>query len=240
MSSKWNKLSAVDIQPGVEIKHGGISYLQWAYCWSKLCESYPDATYERHEIEWMPDETAMVSVSVTAGEQTHKMWLPVMDNRMKAMKNPDARAISDNTMRCLVKAVSMHGLGLSLWRNTEANKDISNPNHTKVVDLLTEEEWLAFHEFVSSLGEHEQKEVFNASPPGGKTAFKAQWRDGLKKAEEELSKYTTAVKEAIADDDAAALSEIRAELTNYEGKIVAGRLTPEEQQRSKELKEMSE
>ena len=162
MSSKWNKLSAVDIQPGVEIKHGGISYLQWAYCWSKLCESYPDATYERHEIEWMPDETAMVSVSVTAGEQTHKMWLPVMDNRMKAMKNPDARAISDNTMRCLVKAAGMHGLGLSLWRNTEANKDISNPNHTKVVELLTEEDWLAFHEFVSSLGEHEQKEVFNA------------------------------------------------------------------------------
>lgn len=240
MLSKWNKLSAVDIQPGVEIKHGGISYLQWAYCWSKLCESYPDATYERHDIEWMPDETAMVSVSVTAGEQTHKMWLPVMDNRMKAMKNPDARAISDNTMRCLVKAAGMHGLGLSLWRNTEANKDISNPNHTKVVDLLTEEEWMAFHEFVSGLGEHEQKEVFNASAPGTKTAFKAQWREGLQKAEEELSKYTTAVKEAIADDDAAALSEIRAELTSYEGKIVAGRLTPEEQQRSKELKELSE
>ena len=240
MSSKWNKLSAVDIQPGVEIKHGGISYLQWAYCWSKLCESYPDATYERHDIEWMPDETAMVSVSVTAGGQTHKMWLPVMDNRMKAMKNPDARAISDNTMRCLVKAAGMHGLGLSLWRNTEANKDISNPNHTKVLDLLNEEEWLLFHEFVSGLGENEQKEVFNASAPGTKTAFKAQWREGLKKAEEELSKYTTAVKEAIADDDAAALSEIRAELTNYEGKIVAGRLTPEEQQRSKELKEMSE
>jgi hypothetical protein len=163
-----------------------------------------------------------------------------MDHRMKAMKNPDARAISDNTMRCLTKAAGMHGLGLSLWRSEEANKDISNPNHTKVLDLLNEEEWLAFHEFVSGLGEHEQKECFNASAPGTKTAFKAQWREGLQKAEEELSKYTTAVKEAIADDDAAALSEIRAELTNYEGKIVAGRLTPEEQQRSKELKELSE
>ena len=55
MSSKWSKLSAVDIQPGVEIKHGGISYLQWAYCCSKLCESYPDSTYGRHEIECMHD-----------------------------------------------------------------------------------------------------------------------------------------------------------------------------------------
>ena len=62
----------------------------------------------------------------------------------------------------------------------------------------------------------------------------------MKKAEEELTKYTEAVKEAIADDDAAALAEIRAELTGYEGKIVAGRLTPEEQQRSRELKELSE
>jgi hypothetical protein len=168
------------------------------------------------------------------------MWLPVMDMRMKAMKNPDARAISDNVMRCLVKACGMHGLGLSLWRSEEANKDISNPNFTKASELLREEEWVAFHEFVHGLSEHDQKETFNAGPPGAKTAFKTEWREGLKKAEEELTKYTDAVKEAIADDDAAALAEIRAELTPYEGKIVAGRLSTEEQQRSRELKELSE
>jgi hypothetical protein len=238
--SKWSKLSAVDVSSGVEIKHGGIKYLQWAHSWSKMCEQYPDATYERHDVEWYPDETAMVSVSVTADGQTHRMWLPVMDMRMKAMKNPDARAISDNVMRCLVKACGMHGLGLSLWRSEEANKDISNPNFTKASELLREEEWVAFHEFVHGLSEHDQKETFNAGPPGAKTAFKTEWREGLKKAEEELTKYTDAVKEAIADDDAAALAEIRAELTPYEGKIVAGRLSTEEQQRSRELKELSE
>jgi hypothetical protein len=134
----------------------------------------------------------------------------------------------------------MHGLGLSLWRSEEANKDISNPNFTKAAELLREEEWVGFHEFVHGLSEHDQKETFNAGPPGSKTAFKTEWREGLKKAEEELTKYTDAVKEAIADDDAAALAEIRAELTPYEGKIVAGRLSAEEQQRSRELKELSE
>jgi hypothetical protein len=240
MSNKWSKLSAVDVSSGVEIKHGGIKYLQWAHCWSKLCEAYPDATYKRHKIEWHPDETCTVSVSVTAGGQTHRMWLPVMDMRMKAMKNPDARSISDNTMRCLVKACAMHGLGLSLWRTEEANKDISNPAFNKAQELLSESDWIGFHEFVNSLGEEAQKEVFNSGAPGQKTAFKTQWREGLKQAEEELKKYTAGVKEAIASDDAGAFTENLEELSPYERRVVWNRLEADEQKRAKELKELAE
>lgn len=239
MTSKWNKLSAVDVSSGVEIKHGGIRYLQWAHCWSKMCETYPDATYERHDVEWYPDETAMVSVSVTADSQTHRMWLPVMDMRMKAMKNPDARAISDNIMRCLVKACGMHGLGLSLWRSEEANKDISNPAFNKAQELLSESDWIGFHEFVNSLEEEARKECFNAGAPGKKTAFKTEWREGLKKAEEELTTYTQGVKGALTEDDAAVLIENLEELSAYERKVVWGRLEADEQQRAKELKELA-
>jgi len=43
------------------------------------------------------------------------MWLPVMDNRNKAIVLPTARDISDARMRCLVKAIAMHGLGIYLY-----------------------------------------------------------------------------------------------------------------------------
>jgi hypothetical protein len=39
------------------------------------------------------------------------MWLPVMDFRHKAIANPDARAISDAKMRCMVKCFALFGLG---------------------------------------------------------------------------------------------------------------------------------
>lgn len=240
MSSKWNKLAAIDVSPGVEVKHGGIKYLSWAYAWSKLCELYPDASFERHEIEWMPDETAMVSVSVTADGQTHRMWLPVMDNKMRAMKNPDARAISDNTMRAFCKAIACHALGLSLWMKDGAANDISNPLFAKAQELISEGDSIAFHQFVHGLTEEEQGEIFGGAPAGKKTAFKQLWRDEIKKAEELLSRYTAAVQEAIAAGDSLGLAEMREELTKYEMKIVAGRLSAEEQQKAKELKETSD
>ena len=71
-------------------------------------------------------------------------------------------------------------------------------------------------------------------------SFQNQVEGRVTKAEEELSNYETAVKEAIADDDAAALAECRADLSPYEGKIVAARLSPEEHKRSMELRELSD
>ena len=44
------------------------------------------------------------------------MWLAVMDNNNRAIKNPDARAVNDARQRCLVKAIAMHGLGLYIYQ----------------------------------------------------------------------------------------------------------------------------
>ena len=57
----------------------------------------------------------MVKAGVTVGELTHEMTLPVMDNRNKAIQNPNARDISDAQMRCFVKAIAMHGIGIGLY-----------------------------------------------------------------------------------------------------------------------------
>ena len=44
------------------------------------------------------------------------MFLPVMDNNNRAIKNPNAKDMTDARMRCLTKAIAMHGLGLYIYR----------------------------------------------------------------------------------------------------------------------------
>jgi hypothetical protein len=43
------------------------------------------------------------------------MHLPVMDHRNQAIKNPNAFEVNKNMMRCLVKAIACHGLGIHIY-----------------------------------------------------------------------------------------------------------------------------
>ena len=106
----WETLSKVDCNDHVKSK-GGLSYLSWAWAWGILMENYPDATYEF--FNECRDEMGHVEVwcRVRIGELERTMWLPVMDYKNNAMKNPDLRKISDTRMRCLTKCIGMFGLG---------------------------------------------------------------------------------------------------------------------------------
>lgn len=106
----WNDLSSIDVNDQIE-KKGRFKYLSWAWAWEKVKEYACDASYEIHEDIVYPDQTREVRCTVTIDNHSHMMWLPVMNNQNHAIKNPDARAISDARMRCLVKAIAMHGLG---------------------------------------------------------------------------------------------------------------------------------
>ena len=57
----------------------------------------------------------MVSCTVTAFDKPMTMHLPVMDYKNKAIVNPDAFAVNTAMMRCLVKAIALHGLGLYIY-----------------------------------------------------------------------------------------------------------------------------
>jgi hypothetical protein len=59
--------------------------------------------------------TAVVKTRVTIKGKTRVCMLPVMDHRNKAIKDPDAFAINTAIMRCMTKAISMHGLGLYIY-----------------------------------------------------------------------------------------------------------------------------
>lgn len=239
-ANRYLELSRLDCSPGVEIKHGGLSYLSWSYAWHLLVSKYPDSTYYFGEPYVLPgNNTVMVKAGVTVKGLTHEMQLPCLDNRNRPLSEPNAFDYNSAQMRCLVKAIAMHGVGISLYLG-DIKKVIEKTDYEAAQDIVNDGDPVAFHEFINGLSEEAQKECFNAGPPGQKTKWKETWRQVMKKAEELLSRYTTAVQEAIAAGDAAALAEIREELTPYEMKIVGGRLSADEQKQAKEMKQEAE
>lgn len=114
MNKTWKTLSEVNVNSDKERK-GRFDYLSWADAWKHVQQNTESATYELHDDVIYPDNSREVRCSVTIDGISHMMWLAVMDNNNRAIKNPDARAVNDARMRCLVKAIAMHGLGLYIY-----------------------------------------------------------------------------------------------------------------------------
>jgi hypothetical protein len=100
-------------------KKGNLTYLSWAWAWAEALKANPDASYK---IEMFGDKcfmdingTAMVFVTVTMFGKAMTCQLPVMDYKNKAIPNPDAFAVNTAIMRCMTKALSLHGLGLYIY-----------------------------------------------------------------------------------------------------------------------------
>jgi hypothetical protein len=227
--NRYIKLSRKDVSAGVEMK-GGLSYLSWAYAFNALFEEYPNSTYYFTEPVTFPDGTMMVKTGVTVGDITHEMQLPVMDHRNKAVPNPDARLISDNTMRCLVKTIAMHGIGMGLYLG-DLKHVVAESKFDKAEQLLASQDASGFHEFVHvTLDDVERVDIFNDAPPGRKTSFKNEWRALLGIANSFLDEVAASIADATASEDVSLLEETIGELTSYERKAVWGRLSAAEQE----------
>jgi hypothetical protein len=129
-----SELLKVNVNDKTE-KKGQLTYLSWAWAWAEVLKVDPAATWVVHTYGpqgseqpcmWI-GETAMVHTSVTVNGLRRECMLPVMDNRNMAVKNPDARKISDAIMRCMTKAISMHGLGLYIY----AGEDLPEADEPK-------------------------------------------------------------------------------------------------------------
>jgi len=122
-------LLKINVNEHTEQKNG-LTYLSWAWAWAEVLKVDPLATWEAHEFMrpcpgsnmsivapcmYMPDESAMVKVTVTIKGNKRSCLLPVMNHKNQAIKNPDAFAINTAIVRCLTKAISMHGLGLYIY-----------------------------------------------------------------------------------------------------------------------------
>ena len=144
MTDTFEKLRVLNVNDRVEKKKTGrteLSYLSWAWAWQEFKKVVPSAKYEIKKFDngngrlvpYMYDEKLgiMVFTEVTVDGLTYEMWLPVMDGSNKAMRfegykystKQGQRTVEPATMfdvnktimRCLVKNLAMHGLGLYIY-----------------------------------------------------------------------------------------------------------------------------
>ena len=133
-------LLTLNVNEHVE-KKNGLSYLSWAWAWAEALKADPKATFK---VEMFGDKcfmdingTAMVWVTVTMFDKPMTCQLPVMDHRNKAIVNPDAFQVNTAIMRCMTKALSLHGLGLYIYNGDDLPSFIE-PESTIEPDTMTD------------------------------------------------------------------------------------------------------
>jgi Protein of unknown function (DUF1071) len=93
-------------------KKNGLTYLSWAWAWAEVLKADPEATWEAIEYP-QPDGTLAPCMYAGNGTAMVKTAIP----------QPDSFAINTAIMRCMTKAISMHGLGLYIY----AGEDLPVP-----------------------------------------------------------------------------------------------------------------
>lgn len=170
----FKKVYAINVNEWTE-KKGNLTYLSWANAWAKFVEIYPTAKYVIVKDEnGLPvfgnaDFGYMVYTNVTVEETTHEMWLPVMDFKNKAMKNPDMFDVNKAVMRCLTKNLAMFGLGLYIYAGedipNEEDKDKVEEKEMKAsVKVVTLQDLLKFAESKKVSVEQLLAKVNNGTP----------------------------------------------------------------------------
>ncbi|MEE8289592.1 MAG: DUF1071 domain-containing protein [Nitrosomonadaceae bacterium] len=176
----WTTLSGIDVSKKVK-KMGKFSYLSWAWAWGELMKHYPEAYFEFLENEIHSDKTMTVHCKMWVPNKGfesafHAMWLPVMDNRNNAIVGPNARQISDNKMRCLVKCIAMFGLGHYIFAGEdlpemEAISGSLNERYSDLIGIIKtgieKGELYAAAEAWFELDEEEAMELWKAPTKGG-------------------------------------------------------------------------
>ncbi len=154
MKNDFEKILGIDVNSKVEVKQR-MKYLSWTYAWSEFKKQYPDASYRvLDNADGMPyfssDIGVMVKTEVTANGETLPMWLPCMNEAMKAYKieaysykvkeyvngKPSGKFVdkwvepitmvnvNKSIMRCFTKNIAMFGLGLYIF----SGEDMPEPS----------------------------------------------------------------------------------------------------------------
>jgi len=155
-----NKLLSTNVNNHTE-KKNNLTYLSWAWAWAEALKADEDAVYK---VEMFGDKcymdvngTAMVFVTVTMFRKSVTCQLPVMDFRNKAILNPDAFAVNTAIMRCMTKALSLHGLGLYIY----AGEDLPEGESGSDIDVNAMIDHLAAIDAASNM--EELKNVYTAA-----------------------------------------------------------------------------
>ena len=142
IKSPFEILSQVNLNDKVKIKpdKSQAKYISWADAWDAVCKHYPNAQFSVKEFysedygktPYLSTKLGiMVQTTVTIGGTQHSMQLPVLDGANNALKEESyvlktkygqktVKAatmfdVNSSIMRCLVKNLSLFGLGLYIY-----------------------------------------------------------------------------------------------------------------------------
>jgi hypothetical protein len=129
----FNELRLINVNEHTE-KKGKFTYLSWTWAVDTLLQNDPSATWTFGDPVYF-NESIMVFCTVTAMGKSMTCQMPVLNNMNKAIPNPNAMDVNTAMMRCLVKTISLFGIGLYIY----AGEDLPDE---EAVDLTKEaNEW---------------------------------------------------------------------------------------------------
>jgi hypothetical protein len=128
----FESLKGIDVEKEklVESKNG-LRYISWAMAWSRLCDMYPDATMEKHcneqGLPYFKDDQGwcFTKVTVTVKGKSITEILPVLSFNNKPVQNPNSFQVNTSLMRCLAKAIALHGMGVKIYSGEDLQDDSS-------------------------------------------------------------------------------------------------------------------
>lgn len=248
----WEKLSSIDVNEHVK-KKGTLSYLSWAWAWGELKKAYPESNYQFKEPVFYGDGTCEVWVTLTVADGdkslSHIMWLPVMDHRNNAIKNPDARKIGDARMRCLTKAIAMCGLGHYIY----AGEDLpaQNGDYDEVISQYTPEQKDQYHTIFKSgdslamwvfrrtVGDEVYAGLAGTFGPGKKMENKAIIASMENEAINLIQQFTEELEAHIDNGDPVGIAEV-SQLPGMVKKEVFKNLSPEHKEALKRISQQKQ
>ena len=143
----FTKLYQIDVRPYL-FKKNKFDYLPWAVALKLLMENYPNASWKnilqtreiktdgglvKMTVPYFYDPVVgglAVETEVSIGNLVKRETLPVIDYRNKIVKDPDWMAINTAQKRCLVKNISLFGLGLKVYEGIHnCSEDYNEPEN---------------------------------------------------------------------------------------------------------------
>lgn len=127
---EFKKAYELPIGEHVEKNYKGLSYLSWSFAFRYLKQEFPNiyVNFEESTVGWPvfgQEGCWLLRPYLTDGsKRTPALVFPLMDNKHLALKQLNARAVSDNIQRASVKCIATFtGLGLKLYAGEDIPKE---------------------------------------------------------------------------------------------------------------------
>ena len=224
--SVYELLSVINVNDHKQ-KKGKFDYLSWTWAIDAVQRSGLDFSYELLEDQVYQDGTMEVRCSVKIDAVSHVMWLAVADHNNKAIVKPDAAAINKARMRCLVKAIAVHGLGFYIYAGEDLPATTMEVYEDFIADIEDNPYKVALR--YVAMSEDEQVELSKSAPAGHKVELKAKLRELSQSVHTVADEASARLTEQVEAGDTFGVVESVAELVDIEKKLVWARLSPEVQ-----------